>query len=72
MPELVLEGAAPLSLAPWPCTPATSLSGDSLVPSRSGQLLVHLETHPAKEKQYKISFQANVAASDTKDVRRNT
>lgn len=51
MPELMLEGAALLSLAPWPRAPDTSLSRDRLTLSTSDQLLIQLETHPAKEKQ---------------------
>lgn len=47
----MLEGAALLSLAPWPCAPAASLPRDRLTLIGSDQLLIQLETHPAKEKQ---------------------
>jgi len=50
MPELMLEGVVLLSLAPWPSAAATSPSRDRLTLSRSVQLLIQLETQPAKEK----------------------
>lgn len=49
----MLEGAALLALAPWPCAPATSPSRDKLTLSRSDELMIQLKTHPAKEKTKK-------------------